>query len=496
MAYLLAIDLGTSSVKVALVTTETLAVVAVATEEYPVQHPQRGYAEQEPAHWWKATATAVRHVIANAPHGATVIGVGLSGQMHGIVCLDEDNAPLGPAIIWADTRSQQQVNELAAHQVQARTDFPGPPAVGFAAATFRWLHQNQPDTLARTHRWCLPKDYLRYRMVGGEIATEPSDASATWLYDMRTSDWSDEALALCGLTRDQMPTIHPSAAVSGTITDEAAQQLGIASGIPVVYGSADLPAQGLGHGVIDPDTLLLTVGSGGQIFIPTHTPTPASDNSYYLFRHNLAGASYVQAAMLAAGLSLRWLRDTLGMKEQAGAYAQLSEMAARVDAGAEGLVFLPYLTGERSPHMDGQASGLFLGLRLHHTPAHMARAVMEGVAFALKDCMTRINAAPQRVILSGGAAESPVWTQILADVLGYPLDVAHDDTPHGCIGAAILAGVGVGYYTDSADAIARQPHDSRRIIPQAVPIYTERFDQYQRLYPLLRDEMHTLYQQS
>ena len=490
MTFLLAIDLGTSSVKVALVAAETLRVVAEDTREYPVLHPKPAYAEQDPQAWWEAVSAAVQQVVGDVDP-AEVVAVGLSGQMHGLVCLDADRQPLGTAVIWADARSTEQVAELAALQVSTAEHLPGLPATGFAASSFRWMRQHTPERLANMAVWCLPKDYIRLHMTG-ELATEPSDAASTWLYDVLENTWAAEVCAYCGLQLEQMPPIQPSGAVIGGLLPEVAAALGLQAGTPVVGGSADLPAQGLGHGIVNPDTLLVTVGTGGQLFIPTEAPTLDPDHRYYLFNHNQPGRWYKQAAMLAGGISLRWFRDVLDLTNHPKPYVYLSELAESVSAGADGLLFLPYLMGERSPHMDSTASGVFFGLRLSHTRAHLARAIMEGVAFGVRDCFEAIAAAPSEIVLSGGITQSPVWRQILADVLEHPLQLATENVPHGCIGAAILAGVGAGIYRDADDAIQRLPAHTQSVQPNPQPICRARFDQYRRLYPLLRDEMRLL----
>lgn len=491
MTTLLGIDLGTSSVKVTLFDSGTLQLIASAAQEYPVYHPRPGYAEQSPADWWRALVTAVRTVTRSA--AGPVAAIGLSGQMHGLVCLDEALTPAYPAVIWADTRATAEVTELAAFQPAGQITLPGPPAAGFAAATARWLTHHAPDVLARTRVCLQPKDVMRYRLTG-LLSSEPSDASATWLYDIAAGDWATAVAGFCGLRADQLPSIQPSAAPAGALTQAAAVELGLAAGIPVVAGSADLPAQALGHGIVNPTTTLVTVGTGGQVFTPRAAPEPDPTGRTYLFQHNLPGRWYAQAAILSGGLSLRWLRDLLGLRDQPDAYAHLSALAAAVPAGADGLLFLPYLAGERTPHMDPAASGLFLGLRLHHTAGHLARAVMEGVGFALRECLALAGTADTRILLSGGVTQSATWCQILADCWGRPVEMATRDLPRACLGAAILAGMGADIFGSALDAHGRLREATTRIEPNAATAarYADRFARYQHLYPLLRTEMHRL----
>jgi xylulokinase len=492
MTTLLGIDLGTSSVKAALIHRESLHVVASAGQEYSVQHPQPGYAEQNPDDWWQAVVTTVRAVLAEIDPDS-IVAIGLSGQMHGFVPLGDDLTHIHPAIIWADARSASQVETLQKAQSTFKSTLPGLPAAGFMATTALWLQQNQPETLQQMRVCMLPKDYLRLKLTG-TIGTDYSDAASSWLFDVVAGQWARDVVEQCGLTMEQMPPLSASHQVVGTLTAKAADELGLPPNIPVATGSADLPAQALGHGITAPGTVLVTVGTGGQVFTPLDAPNVDVNNRYYVFNHNVPDMWYAQAAILAGGLSLRWLRDLLGMQTDLDAYERLSTLAGDVPAGAEGLVFLPYLAGERSPHMDAAASGLFLGLRLEHEAGHLARAVMEGVGFALKDCLALVGADAKQIVLSGGAAKSPVWRQLLADIWNVRVQVADVNAPHACIGAAILAGVGGGVFSDIGDAVQRLPQSETVIVPQKdnAAFYTERYALYQRLYPTLKDEMHRL----
>lgn len=492
MTYLLGIDLGTSSVKVAIVDAATLQVVASTGYEYPIDHPAPGFAEQDPAGWWEAVVQAVRSALGDSDVSASdIAGIGVAGQMHGLVCLGADHQPVHPAIIWADSRATTEVEELAAFQESSTVTLPGPPAAGFAGPSALWLSRHRPDVLAQT-AWCLlPKDYVRFRLTG-QIHSEPSGAGSTWLFDIAEATWAPAVVERCGLHMAQMPPICDSTDVCGTVTPDAASALGVAAGIPVVAGSADLPAQALGHGIIRPETVFVTVGTGGQVFRPLLSPQIDRGAGIYVYPHNVPGRWYAQAAILAGGLSLRWLRDLLGMQGKTDAYAHLSLLAGEIDPGAEGLLFLPYLAGERTPHMDPHASGLFLGLRLHHEAAHLARAVMEGVAFALKGCFALIASEPAEVLVSGGITRSEVWCQIVADVWNQPLRLVPAETPRACLGAAILAGIGTGIYVDVADATSRLSEPTTIVYPQTPERYAKRYEQYRSLYPLLSEMMHAL----
>ena len=499
MAYLLGIDIGTSSVKALLLDSQNAAALATATQEYPVHQPQPGYAEQNPSDWWNAVTQTVRKVISQSSIDASAIqGIGLSGQMHGFVCMGRDNQPVRPAIIWADARSKPQVDDL-----RARIDVPtmaqvapGLPAAGFMGPSLMWLSQHEPETLEKTEVVLLPKDYVRLRLTGSK-GTDPTDAAATWLFDVQQRQWSAQMASWCGLEDvvRLLPEVDDSAEVVGTTTAEAANALGIPAGIPVIAGCADQCSQALGYGLTNPGTALVTVGTGGQVFVPLAESQPDPQLRYYVFNHAFRGHWYAAAATLAAGLSLRWLRDTLGLKDRPDAYAHLSQIASETPPGANGLVFLPHLIGERTPHMDPQASGLFLGLRLHHHAGHMARAIMEGVAFTLRECLTLVSASekPQRVIATGGATASPLWRQIQADIYGYPLHIASGEN-HACTGAALLAGVGCGLYTTFDEAAALLPQPTEIIQPdvQRAAFYSQRQDLYNSLYHKLKEDMHRL----
>lgn len=497
---LLGIDIGTSSVKALLLERETGRTLATLTREYPVNQPQPGYAEQNPDDWWDAVVHTVRGVAAQAGIASdSIAGIGLSGQMHGFVPLDSSHQPVHPAIIWADTRSKPQVDDLLARIDTATMaqHAPGPPAAGFMGPTLMWLAQHQPDILARTATVLLPKDYVRLRLTG-TTGTDPSDAAATWLFDVKTGDWSPQLAEWCGVDRRLLPPVMPSGDVAGTITGEAAEALGIPTGTPVVTGCADQCAQALGYGLTEPGTALVTIGTGGQVFMALTDPQIDPQMRFYTFNHALPGRWYAAAAILCAGLSLRWLRDVLGFRDRPDAYAHLSQLAASVPPGADGLIFLPYLAGERTPHMDPLASGVFLGLRLHHQAGHMARAVMEGVTFTLRECLSLVEALhtgpnPLRIIASGGATASPVWRQIQADIFDHPLHIANGEN-HACVGAALLAGVGCGVYRSLDEALALLPQPSMQVEPdsQHVDFYAARRDLYSEVYHQLKTQMHRL----
>ncbi|MBZ0298394.1 MAG: xylulokinase [Anaerolineae bacterium] len=495
--YLLGIDIGTSSVKTLVLDAASGAALASASQEYPVHQPQPGYAEQDADDWWQAAVQTIRRALDQSGIARDQIAaIGLSGQMHGFVCLDRNHQPVRPAIIWADTRSKPQVDILL-HQperAQMAAYAPGLPAAGFMGPTLMWLKAHEPDTLAQTQVVLLPKDYVRLKLTG-EPGTDVSDAAATWLLDVRSGQWSDWLLDRCGLDGRCLPRVHASAEIAGAVTPAAAEITGLPAGIPVIAGCADQPAQALGYGLFDPGTALITIGTGGQVFEALDTPHIDPQLRSYVFNHALPDRWYAAAAILAGGLALRWLRDTLGWSDRPDAYTALSARAEETPAGADGLVFLPYLSGERTPHMDPLASGLFLGLRLHHHVGHLARAIMEGVTFALRDCLALVSEAalPSRLIISGGATQSPVWRQIQADIYQQSVWLAKGEQ-QACVGAALLAGWGCGVYESMTDATKRLPKPTEQIAPDAAhaEFYRERGSLYAGLYDKLKDDMHRL----
>lgn len=493
MSVLLGIDIGTSSVKAALFDSDTRTLLAVSNEEYALHKPAPDRAEQNPEDWWQATIQTVRRVMDQSGL-RTVHAISYSGQMHGTVLLDRNGEPVHPAIIWADSRSSQIVESLLATIGEDRyVNLTGTrPAVGFMVATLGWLARHQPETLHRAAHVILPKDYVRYRMTG-VIASEYSDAASTGLFDIRQRTWSQLILDAAKLPESLFPSLLSPTDIAGELVPDAAEHLGLSAGIPVVAGCADQPAAAIANGIIAAGTASITVGSGGQVFMPVTTLTH-TDSRLHLFNHVVPDGWYALGATLSAGLSLRWLRDLLGLSSQADAYAQLSQAAAEVSPGADGLIFLPYLSGERTPHMDPQARGAFIGLSAYHGRGHLARAVMEGVVFSLKQTLAiceGIAGEAQSLIVSGGAVTSPVWRQLLSDIVGLPLQTSHMPE-QSATGAALLAGVGTGIFdsfeTVREDIVRYDNHTQ----PETLPVYRDRYEQFVELYPRLRDDFHQL----
>ena len=483
---LLGIDLGTSSVR-AVAVDETGAVRAVGAREYGIDSPQPGWAEQDPDGWFACTCQAIGEVIAQGVDPSQIQAVGFSGQMHGTVLITANGAAVRPAIIWADQRSAPQCAEITANVgLERLAEITGNRiSPGFMAATLAWVKQHEPSSLAKAAWALLPKDYLCYRLTGC-VDAEPSDASSTLLFDIARRDWSDELTDAVGIPKTLLAPVVPSTKAVAGVCREAAAATGLVQGTPVVIGGGDQPIAAVGNGVLDPGTALCTIGTGGQLFCPTRQPVVDPKLRTNSFCHIAPDRWFVMGATLSAGLSLRWLRDKLGGGMN---YGSLAVDAATVSPGAEGLFFLPYLVGERTPHMDPAARGCFIGLTPRHGIGHLARAVMEGVAYSMRDALGvfgELGLSVDRIIASGGGGSSPLWRQILADVLARPLGLVDGEERAG-VGAALVAGVGVGVFRSLNDAVGKavrrgavtEPSDTAAFHAKAYPIFRELYGRLQ-----------------
>jgi xylulokinase len=430
------IDLGTSGAKVAAVD-EGGRLVATASAPYPLDTPHPGWAEQTPGRWWDATVDAIRRLTAEIEASA-VEAIGLSGQMHTLVLLDDAGRPTRPAIGWADTRSEAQVRRF--REVVPRETRVGvlgnPAATGFTAPSLMWVKEHDAPAYRAATRLCLAKDDVRLRLTG-TWATDPSDASATLLFDTFRRRWADEVLDQLGLDAELLPPVRASGAVAGELLPDAAARLGLPTGTPVVTGAGDQAAAATGCGLVDPGPMLVTLGSGGQVFTPLAEPAADAELRVHLFCHAAPDRWHHQGAVQNVGVALDWVRRTLGWS-----WEELYARAAEVPAGAEGVTFLPYLTGERTPHMDPRARAAWSGLALSHTPAHMARAAIEGAAYAVADAVvacTQAGGEPDEIALTGGGAEHALTRRILADVLDRAMGRAQVQDA-SAVGAAVLAG--------------------------------------------------------
>lgn len=495
MAYLLGLDIGTSGAKALLCDARGGAVVT-ATAEYPLSQPRPLWSEQEPADWWDGARAALREVLRRAGvGGAQVAALGLTGQMHGATFLDARDAVIRPALLWNDQRTAAECAEIAERVGAARLiAIAGNPALtGFQAPKILWLRNHEPANYARIARVLLPKDYIRLRLTG-QYAADASDAAGTLLLDLRARDWSDEILGALEIPRAWLPRVAEGPEVTGGLLPEVAADLGLPAGLPVVAGGGDNAAAAVGTGVVRGGVVSSSIGTSGVLFAHAETIALDPQGRLHTFCHAVPGKYHLMAVTLSAGGSLQWFRNTLrGLGLPGLGYDDLAALAAGAPVGAEGLLFLPYLSGERTPHLDPLARGAFVGLTTRHTAAHMARAVMEGVVYSLRDgleIMRGLGLPVGEIRATGGGGKSPLWRQLQADIYGAPVaTLAAEEGP--AYGAALLAGVGAGVFADVGDAVGRcvavagvtEPDPAARERHEAIyPIY-------RGLYPALRESM-------
>jgi xylulokinase len=486
---LLGIDLSTTGAK-ALLIDEAGTVIASASTPLTLSTPHPLWAEQQPRDWWQAVVASIRTALATAAvSGDEVRAVGLTGQMHGLALLDAQGEPLRPAILWNDQRTAAECDEIRARVGRSRLiAVTGNDALtGFTAPKVLWVRRHEPDVYARAAHILLPKDYIRYRLTD-DFAMDKADGSGTLLFDLAARDWSPEMTAALDIPRSWLPPTHEGPEITGIISAEAAALTGLAEGAPVMAGGGDQAAQAVGVGAIEPGMAAVTLGTSGVVFAATSTPLFEPEGRLHAFCHAVPGRWHLMGVMLSAAGSLQWLRDTLA---PGVGFDALMEEAAQASAGSEGLLFLPYLSGERTPHPDPLARGAWVGLTLRHTRAHMVRAVLEGVAFGLRDGFTLLAQVGlgemARARVSGGGARSPLWRTILASVLAIPLEsVAASEG--AAYGAALLAGVGVGVWPDVAAACAATIQPGEITTPNGdwQTEYERLYPIYQSLYPALK----------
>lgn len=505
MSVYLGIDVGTSGTKT-LAIREDGTILASATVEYPLSTPKPGWAEQEPEHWWQACIQSVQQVREKGGFAAQeVAGIGLSGQMHGSVFLNAHHQVIRPAILWNDQRTTAECREIESvvGGRSALIDLVANPALeGFTAPKILWLRNHEPEHFEKTVQVLLPKDYVRFRLTG-EFATEVSDASGTLLLDVKNRAWSETLLDKLQLEKSLLPKVYESEEVSGKLTDKAADLLGLKPGVPVVGGGGDQAAGAVGNGIVEPGAISATMGTSGVVFAHSEEVQIDPNGSVHTFCHAVRGKWHVMGVVLSAGGSLQWYRNQLAAAEVAVAkalgvdpYQIICEEAAKAPVGSEGLVFLPYLTGERTPHCDANARGSWVGLSLRHGREHMARSVMEGATYALRDCLRIIKEMQipvSEIRLSGGGARSPFWRQLQADIYGQEVvTINAEEGP--AFGVALLAAVGTGAYSNIQEAcrstiqvVQRVPQDDR-----AKQYYDEAYPIYRHLYDSLKADFGTI----
>jgi xylulokinase len=494
VSHVMGIDVSTTATK-ALLVDDSGAVVAAASSSYDYEVPHPMWSEQDPQLWWDATIAAIGEVMATSGVSASdVSGIGLTGQMHGSVLLDDAGEVIRPAILWNDQRTEAECDEIRSRVGRERLiRITGNDALtGFTAPKLLWVANHEPENWERVSTVLLPKDYVRFRL-SGDLAMDVAGGSGTILFDLAARTWSREILDLLELDPAVFPPVFEGVEVTGVVGEAAAKATGLRPGTPIVAGGGDQSANAVGVGAVDPGIVALSLGTSGVVFATSEGPAIEPEGRVHAFCHAVPGRWHMMGVMLSAAGSLRWLRDALAPESSFG---ELDAGAAEVAPGSEGLLFLPYLTGERTPHPDPHARGAFVGLTVGHDLRHLTRAVLEGVAFGLRDgldLMVSSGVTKPRVIrASGGGLRSELWRQILADVLDT--EIVTVETEEGAaFGAALLASVGSGAHSSLEDAVSTWVE----VMPAAKPsanaaLYAERHDTYEGLYPALSATFHTL----
>jgi xylulokinase len=487
VSVLLGLDVGTGGARTVAVD-ESGNVLAEASSEYPLHSLRPGWTEQDPEDWWEGAKEALGKVAAEV--AGEVVGLGLTGQMHGSVFMDASGEVIRPALLWNDQRTYRQCEKITeAVGGERLIQLAGNPALtGFQAPKILWLRDEEPENYSRVARVLLPKDYVRLRLTG-EHATDSSDAAGTLLLDVRRRDWSGEILDALEIPSEWMPKVYEGPESTGEFNGDLAGELGLPSGIPVAAGGGDNAAAAVGVGVVKGGLLSSSVGTSGVLFAASEGFTPDPSGRIHAFCHAVPEQYHLMGVTLSAGGSLQWWRDATGAN-----YDELVEAAEKVPPGAEGLIFLPYLSGERTPHLDPQARGAFVGLTSRHGIPHMTRAVMEGVVYSLRDSleiMRELDVPVDQVRATGGGAKSPLWRQLQADVYGVPIHrtTADEGPAHG---AALLGGVAAGVYRDVGEACAVVRLREEVTEPERTRIYEEYYEVYRSLYPATRSAMSRL----
>ena len=497
--YVIGIDIGTSGCKTLVIDDEG-RVVARATEEYPLFTPHPGWSEQNPEHWWQAVRTTVQRVIRGFGNTGTIKGIGLSGQMHGLVALDPDGRVLRPCILWNDQRTGRQcveIHEAVGGIAELLKLTNNQMLPGYTGGKILWVRQNEPHIFEKI-RFCLnPKDYIRFKLTG-EYATEVSDASGTGLFDVRQRVWCRPLLERLDIPRDWLPRCYESPEISGRLRSDVASDLGLPANIPIAGGGGDAVVQTTGTGLVQEGILGTTIGTAGIVAMALNRFYDNPEGRLQVFCNNMPGKWHTMGVTLAAGGSLRWIRDMLAGAEKEVArwtgedvYDIIAREAAKAVPGSEGLLFLPYLIGERCPYPDPNARGGFIGLTLRHNRSSIMRSVLEGVIFSLRDVSRLIEGMGLQITqirTSGGGALSSLWRQIHADVFNREVITVSGSAEGGAYGAALVAGAGTGVWASVEEAVQVVRGESVTVpIPGNIGIYDQMFDIYQQLYGRLRD---------
>lgn len=485
----LGIDVGTGGSRAVLIDADGASVASATAEHAPFASPNIGWAEQNPNDWRRASAQAIRQVLVDENVKADEIGaIGLSGQMHGAVFLDKFDKVLRPSIIWCDQRTEKQCRELTEKiGAQKLIELVSNPALpNFTLTKMLWVRENEPEIWRQTRSVLLPKDYVRFCLTGDK-ATDVSDASGTLMLDVRNRKWSKEILAAVEISESLLPELYESAEITGTISAECAAETGLIVGTPVVAGAGDNAAGAIGMGIVRVGSVSATIGTSGVIFAVTDKPSIDLKGRIHTFCHAVPNRWHVTGVTQAAGLSLRWFRDNFSLNES---YDDLTAEAAKISVGADCLLWTPYLMGERTPHVDSNVRASLIGLTASHTKAHVVRAILEGVAFSLRDSLEifkDLDIPIQTIKLGGGGARSSLWRQIQADVYGRAVEIVASDEG-AAYGAALLAGVGAGKWKTIDQACGETIRVAEKIEPndESVEILNRQYKKYQTIYPSLR----------
>jgi xylulokinase len=504
MNYFVGIDIGTTGAKALLMDVNGI-VVSTATNEYPMFTPQPLWAEQNPEDWWNAACKSIRNVLSQSKVNAKdVKGIGLTGQMHGLVTIDSNGKVLYPCIMWNDQRTSEECKEITDKigfknllSITGNQVLPG-----FTAPKIIWLRKNKPDVYSRIRKILLPKDYIRYKLTN-EFFTDVSDASGTSLLNVKERTWSNEILSKLEIPFEWLPEVVESISQTGSITKQASSLTGLTEGTPVFAGGGDQAAGAIGSGAVKEGIVSIVLGTSGVVFTHSNDYKIEPEGKLHAFCHSVPGKWHLMGVTLSAAGSFRWFRDTFAFEEKLEAeksgrdvYEILTSQAESIAAGSEGLFFLPYLTGERTPYPDPNAKGAFIGLNVRHTKSYLIRAVLEGVAYSLKDCyglISNLGIKAERLIISGGGAKSKLWRSIISDIFNAEINTLSctEGAPYG---AAILAAVGTGYYKTVNEACEKILKIESKIEPDKnnVSIYSDFYSNYTQLYPHLKSSFHSI----
>lgn len=493
MTRLLGIDVGTGGTRAVLLAETGRVVSAADAEHTPMSSPEIGWAEQDPQDWWRAACIAIKECLAKGGvQSGAIDAIGVTGQMHGSVLLDAEGQVLRPAIIWCDQRTEEQCREITrrvgAHRL---IDLVANPALtGFTLPKILWVREHEPAIWARVRTILLPKDYVRFRLTGVK-ATDVADASGTLLFDVVNRRWSAEMLKIFEIKAELLPKVFESPEIASNVSKEGATATGLREGIPVAAGAGDQAAGAVGMGIVAPGDVSATIGTSGVVFAATSKPILEPEGRIHTFCHAVPGRWHVMGVTQGAGLSLRWFRDQFAVTQdnRKESYEELTKVAEKTRAGSDGLLWAPYLMGERTPHLDPNARGALVGITAQHTRAHVIRAILEGVAFSLRDTFALfsvLNVPVKSIRLGGGGARSPLWQQIQADVYAMAVELVAADEG-GAYGAGLLAGVGIGVWPSVDEACKVAVHVAKRVQPigHNVELMERQYLEFRKIYPAL-----------